>query len=72
VTAGARCGLEFFDFTDLTDPSQLFGANTFTTASNPKQLLPESITTTSVGIEELLSRYLDHRPNCRSSASWGA
>jgi outer membrane receptor protein involved in Fe transport len=44
-------------------PAELFGANTYTLASNIKHLLPESITTISLGGDLLLLRHIDLRAN---------
>jgi iron complex outermembrane receptor protein len=44
-------------------PAELFAANTLITISNPKNLLPESITTLGLGAEDLVTRFLDLRAN---------
>jgi iron complex outermembrane receptor protein len=44
-------------------PAELFGANTFTLASNPGQLKPESITTFDLSADLLLWRHLNLHAN---------
>ncbi|MBE7411287.1 MAG: TonB-dependent receptor [Leptospiraceae bacterium] len=43
--------------------TELFGANTFSLASNPRKLKPEVIQTNEIGIDYFLNRYINLRGN---------
>ncbi|MCC6274875.1 MAG: TonB-dependent receptor [Leptospiraceae bacterium] len=43
--------------------TELFGANTFSLASNPRKLKPEIIQTSEVGLDYLLNQYINIRGN---------
>src|SRR2546430_1990567 len=70
-----RVGIVLFPWRELTlkvlverafrapTPSELFGANTYTLASNPKTLKPEELTTIGVAADVPLGRHVNLRAN---------